>query len=61
MADKRDYYEVLGVNKGSSEAEIKKARLKAEPEPAVDMASDIVSDLYFLLRCQKILNPSWTD
>ena len=25
MADKRDYYEVLGVNKGSSEAEIKKA------------------------------------
>ena len=25
MADKRDYYEVLGLNKGASEAEIKKA------------------------------------
>ena len=25
MADKRDYYEVLGINKNASEAEIKKA------------------------------------
>ena len=25
MATKRDYYEVLGVNKGADEAEIKKA------------------------------------
>ena len=25
MADKRDYYEVLGINKGADEAEIKKA------------------------------------
>ena len=25
MADKRDYYEVLGLNKGASESEIKSA------------------------------------
>ena len=28
MADKRDYYEVLGISKGASEDEIKKAYKK---------------------------------
>ena len=37
MADKRDYYEVLGVNKGASEAEIKKAYRKVAKQYHPDL------------------------
>ena len=33
MATKRDYYEVLGIQKGADESEIKKAYRKAEISP----------------------------
>ncbi|TVX94322.1 molecular chaperone DnaJ [Paenibacillus agilis] len=42
MADKRDYYEVLGVNKGSGDDEIKKAyrKLARQYHPDVNKAAD---------------------
>lgn len=44
MADKRDYYEVLGVQKGASEEEIKKAYKKAARENHPDLHPENVEE-----------------
>ena len=37
MAEKRDYYEVLGINKGASDDEIKKASRKEAKKYNLDL------------------------
>ncbi len=44
MADKRDYYEVLGLQKGATEDEIKKAYRKAARENHPDLHPDKVEE-----------------
>ena len=48
MAEKRDYYEVLGVQKGATDAEIKKAYRQCAKKYHPDLQGGINYDTIFL-------------
>ena len=60
MADKRDYYEVLGISKGASEDEIKKAyrKLAKQYHPDVNKAPDAEEKFKEINEAYSVLSDS---
>ncbi|SJZ80166.1 molecular chaperone DnaJ [Pilibacter termitis] len=60
MADKRDYYEVLGLSKGATDAEIKKAyrKLSKQYHPDINKAADAEEKFKEISEAYEILSDS---
>ena len=60
MADKRDYYEVLGLSKGASEDEIKRAyrKLAKQYHPDINKAPDAEAKFKEINEAYEVLSDS---
>ena len=60
MADKRDYYEVLGLQKGASDDEIKKAyrKLSKQYHPDINKEPDAEAKFKEISEAYEILSDS---